>query len=286
MHGQNIEIQSLTVETLQCLVSRGEMDPLMIENMETAVVTKLFLLVHSGRLELQNKLLHLLHSVISMSSASLERRHLIKSPNMVQQVSTDTLLDAGALNTEFQSDPHAPTNIHPLLVDLLVDGIITPSNRPLLHHWLDFILLTIPQFPHLLTSALTPLNACVCRQIRIELTELAGIAEATWAADLQKDTIVSSVDDAKLIMLLNTLERLVLISLNVMDSSLADENQQMDRAGDGSGLLSIVSNVFSNETTSQSSDPVMTVSYGHTSLYLSGLKCPIIGSLTCVSIAS
>lgn len=258
MQGQNVEIQSIVIDLLQCLVSRGDVDALTIDTMESAVVTKLFLLVHSERLELQNKLLHLLHSIISISSASAERRHLIRSPNMMQQVSSDTL-DTGTVKASMHADPNSPTKIHPLLVNLLIDGIATPSNRRLLHHWLDFVLLTVPQFPYIIATAISPLNACVCRQMRNELTELNAIVASANGTQQRSDTLISSVDDAELVMLLNALERLVLLSLNEMDSSIAEDNSPVDRPGDGAGLLSIVSNVFSNESSNHTSDAVMTV---------------------------
>jgi hypothetical protein len=64
----NAVIQSTSVDLLQAIVSRGETDPLSLDIIEAAVIGKLFYCVHTFRLDLQNKLLHLLHAVISQQS--------------------------------------------------------------------------------------------------------------------------------------------------------------------------------------------------------------------------
>ncbi len=68
----NISIQSSSIELLQAIVSREEIDHILVESIETTAIAKLYFSVHMGRLELQNKWLHLLHSVISVSTSLLE----------------------------------------------------------------------------------------------------------------------------------------------------------------------------------------------------------------------
>ncbi|THH09322.1 hypothetical protein EW145_g2101 [Phellinidium pouzarii] len=255
MQGLNIEIHSSVIDLLQCIVSRGDLDQLTIENMESAVVIKLFSLVHSTRLELQNKLLHLLHSIISSSASSAEKQHS-RSPNIVQQISVDSAYEARKVTGGSQIESSIPTSVNPLLIQLLMDGITAPTNRPLLHHWLDFVLMTVPQFPHILMTVIFPLNACICRQIRHELDELTSVLAL---AINPERVIVSSVDDAEFIMLLNALERLVLIGLDELESTLLDENGPLDKsASDGTGLLSMVSNVFLNDSANQTNESVRT----------------------------
>ena len=139
--------------------------------------------------------------------------------------------------------------VNPLLAQLLIDGVSTPSNRPLLHHWLDFVLLTIPQFPHLRQTA-EPLNSCVCRQLRTALTEVRNFSLTEQHLGLDTD---SHVDDAQLNMLLNTLERLVLLCLDEADTNATEDgvSYPVEKPTTDNTLLSMMSNVFLTESQTQ-----------------------------------
>lgn len=238
----HIVTQNLSVDLLQALVARGEVESITLQSLESAVVQKLYFCVHTGRLDLQNKLLHLLHSVITAS---------ISEGRVAAQV------ERGADGISLQDSPiprRESHTVHPLLVQTLVDGISTPSNRSLLQHWLDFIMMTVPQFKETLRAVVTPLSDCVCRQLRLALGE---ILEAS-AEGCHSDDIVSYTTDADFLMLLTTLERLTLLSMTrVVGEQPQEEDQSVDRtAQESSGLLGYVSNVFSSEgTTSANEDP-------------------------------
>ena len=253
MERSNTEIHSVVIDLLQSIISRGDLDQATVGTLESAVTFKLFALVHSQRLELQNKLLHLLHSVISSSATNAERQRS-KSPNssLRNSVDPDSTVEDG-LNGPLAAS--ASTNS--LFVQLLIDGISTPSNRPLLHHWLDFVLLTVPQFPHVLTPAIFPLNACTCKQVRKALSDLSSVLSSSKAPS----QVMSCVDDAEFVMLLNALERLILLGLDELDSSMAEETNPLDKSSaDTSGLLSMVSNVFLTDSPNVATEAPMTVS--------------------------
>ncbi|KAI0361079.1 hypothetical protein OH77DRAFT_1391372 [Trametes cingulata] len=232
----HIVCQNLSVDLLQALVARGEVDVVTLQSLESAVVQKLYFCVHTGRLDLQNKLLHLLHSVISASLSGSEGRAAAQVERGADGIS---LQDAPATT---RREAHA---VHPLLVQTLVDGIATPSNRPLLQHWLDFIMMTVPLFKESLKAVVTPLSDCVCRQLRLGLAEI--LDASTEAA--RSDDIVSFTTDADFLMLLTTLERLTLLSMTrVSGEQPPEEDQTTDRvAQESGGLLGYVSNVFSSD---------------------------------------
>lgn len=249
----NTEIHSTVVDLLQCIISRGDLDQLTIGTLEAAVTIKLFALVHSKRLELQNKLLHLLHSIISSSAGPAERQRM-KSSSMSLQNSIDpesTVGDGGIQPLA------ASASTNSLFVQLLVDGISTPSNRPVLHHWLDFVLLTVPQFPHILTPAIVPLNSCACRQIRRAIADLSSVHSMAQEHSQEE---LSCVDDAEFFMLLNALERLILLCLDELDSSSVDDLSSTEKTtAETPGLLSMVSNVFLTDSPNMTADNNMTV---------------------------
>ncbi len=129
--------------------------------------------------------------------------------------------------------------------------------------------MTVPQFPHILTAAISPLNVCICRQLRLALDDAQRILAVSKGshADLQ-----FSVDDANFIMLLNGLERLVLLNLNEAEISFSDmDSSPNDRLQDSTGLLSMVSNVFLQESQSHATDTYLTVCL-HQTLNLRGLS--------------
>ncbi|KAJ3545543.1 hypothetical protein NM688_g5613 [Phlebia brevispora] len=222
MAAANAQIQSTVIDILQSLVARGDVDILTLQTAETVIIGKLFTCVHAGRLDVQNKLLHLLHSVISA----------------FRSLSSGKQTDA----------PGSSYYVNPLLIHTLIDGIAVGTNRPVLQHWLDFILMTIPQFHDMLQPAIIPLSTCVCKQLSAALVEVKKAS----SGDVSVVDVTAFTTDADFVMLLNAVERLVLLSLfQLGDSTQAEEDGVLDKpAHDGSGILGYVSNVFSADGTS------------------------------------
>lgn len=239
----NVEIHSIVIDILQCIASRGDLDQTTAEMAESVLTLKLFGLVHSGRLELQNRLLHLLHSIISLLYSSSD------SFKASEQSKPSNTNDSSVRNTDLSHNLSSA-----LFVQLLIDGISIPSNRALLHHWLDFVLMTIPQFPHILTPAIFALNSCICSEIKGALTNL----EAVLSAKQSHGSVGSCNDDAEFIMLLNALERLILLSLDEIDLTSTDDTADKSTS-EGSGLLSIMSNVFLADSSGATPESNLTV---------------------------
>ncbi|KAF9056037.1 Dopey, N-terminal-domain-containing protein [Panaeolus papilionaceus] len=243
MQPLNNIIQSNAIELLQVIVSRGEVDIALTQSIEATTIAKLYFSIHMNRLDLQNKWLHLLHSVISVSTAHSEAA-----------LRTATLkTEEGTLDTPSVSDkPNEPARypVNPLLTQTLVDGISTRTNRAVLQHWLDFILMAVPQFQPALQSIVTPLCDCLSRQVLYALADLLRIAaQPQDFADDQR----TGVSDAELIMLLSGLERLVLLSLaytSETETSDDDQGALEKSSSEPGGLLGYVSGVFSSESTS------------------------------------
>lgn len=249
MQAMNTVIQSNAIELLQVIVARGEIDIPLVESIEATTIGKLYLSIHMERLDLQNKLLHLLHSVISVTASLLDIPTSAKPD--------DTLSESVGI-PERATDIAARYPLNPLLIQTLVDGISTRSNRPVLQHWLDFILMAIPQFQPALQAVVNPLNVCLCRQLLSSLSEVT-IAASVTGSDTEDTSIMAT--DAELVMLLNALERLILLSLaytSEPDTS-EDETGIMEKT-EGSGLLGYVSNVFSSESNTHGQNEQLNVS--------------------------
>ncbi len=250
----NVLIQSTAIDLLQAIVARGEIDLPSLQNVQAAVIGKLYLSVHTHQLELQNKLLHLLHSVISAMTTGQDPS--VSRPNKgVTSVAADTSVEPSALDTP--EDPHE-LSIHPLLLQTLMDGINFPSNSAVLQHWLDFVLMAIPQFHHTLQSLVSRLGDCICKNLRIRLDDLRrALREGHDHHDFRSNTT-----DAEFIMLLNALERLVLLNLSITETGHADDDDipvEKPPGTETGGLLGIVTSVFSSESAPANLEEQLTV---------------------------
>ena len=236
----NTTTQSLSIDLLQTIIARGEVDQTALETVESVIVTKLYMCVHTGRLDLQNKLLHLLHSIISALTTLGSQLPMTHQPRM------DLLSEAAqAPDVEREVAPQS-YNLNPLLTQALMDGIGTLSNRPLLQHWLDFVLMTIPQFHLALQPAIEPLIECICKQLRSATNDTA--AARARVSDAQD--ISSTTSDAELSMLLHAIERLLLLNLSrqIEAADAEDDGSYAEKpAADGTGIFGYVSTVFGSE---------------------------------------
>jgi hypothetical protein len=253
MHSVNTVIQSTCVDLLQVIVARGEVDNLLITNVEAAVIQKLYFCVHVARLDLQNKLLHLLHSLISISISNQDAA----SPKNVIGRSTDIMEPNTTQEGSNESATRSYT-VNPLLVQTLIDGISMSTNRPVLQHWLDFVLLAIPQFQQTLHGLVAPINDCLCRQL---LVGLADVQQASQSDSEELADIVCTSTDVNLLLLLNGLERLTLLCLSPSpDPNTLEEDVVAEKSGESSGLLGYMSNVFSTDHSHNPEEDQFTVS--------------------------
>jgi hypothetical protein len=252
MQPTNDSIQSSAIDLLQAIVARGEIDAI-VEDVEAIVVRKLYFCIHLGRLDLQNKLLHLLHSVISASTALDESSRQVNKEKQ----------EGSAQNSATGHDGFSTARSYSgssLLVQMLVDGIAVRTNRPVLQHWLDFLLMAVPQFQPALQAVVGPLNDCICRQLSASLRD---VLHASSHGQNYTEDLPSFTTDAEMIMLLNGLERMVSLSLAyTSESSSSDEEAPiMEKpVSENSGLLGMVSNVFSSDSTQQAPEDQLTVS--------------------------
>lgn len=257
MQPNNAIIQSTAVDLLQAIIARGEIDPLSVQVVEAVVVGKLYFCVHMNRLDLQNKLLHLLHSLISASTSNEDP--VPRTTSGKQRQGDGTPDDAGAGPDSAQDVVPRGHSVNPLLIQTLVDGIAVQTNRPVLQHWLDFILMAVPQFQPALQAVVTPLNDCVCRQL---LVSLADVSKASSRTEGYSSDSSCTTTDAELVMLLSGLERLVLLSLAYTSEAAAldDDPPVIEKSSsENSGLLGYVSNVFSSDNVQSITEDQLTV---------------------------
>jgi hypothetical protein len=251
MQPLNTVIQSSAIDLLQTIVARGEIEMLAIEILEPAVIGKLFLCVHLHRLNIQNKLLRFLHSIISVSTSYAYNGH--PPPE-----------DRSAEGSQ-ESGKRGYT-VNSLLTQTIIDGIAIPQNRPVMQHWLDFVLMAVPQFQPALQSVISPIVDCFCRQLRLLLSDALKANQP-----MANGRYPRVATDAEFIMLLNALERLLVLGLTQKSdaNSQEDDTPVQEKPGvESGGILGYVSNVFTTDNASTAvEDQLTSHSPGYKSLH-------------------
>jgi hypothetical protein len=226
----NTRIRAVSADLLQVIVTRGDLDLIMLQSIENALVVRLHLLVEKSDYDLQNKLLHVLHSTVAAIAGHQKR---------VERKSV-----ASEKAPRFSSDQ--PLGVHSsLLMPLLCRGICEQRNSAVIHHWVDFLLMTIQHFRNALQPLLFPLIDAISDRVQSFVQELQTAYDPA-----QKGKAASvGVNDADYTILLNALERLFSMALEEAKTAqpLQSETDQSDRphsandATGGGGFLGYIS---------------------------------------------
>jgi len=264
----NSKLQVSSIALIQAIVARGDLNNTSLDAIETTVITKLYSCIQSGRLDLQTKLLHLLHSVILAASTTTDipqqsRRSRLHPHRRSAELSTHMSVSADNLHAP-ESPRKLGGTVNPLLAQTLTNGISAETNRPIFQHWIDFILMTIPQFQQSLQHLVFPICECICQQLRVAVADLERIRQRDWDS---KGNVESTITDGEFIMFLHALERLVLQGLSKADAVVPESLEDLpgpsekasDRPTEGTGLLGYVTNVFATDGSTASVDGSLSV---------------------------
>ncbi|GAA5963888.1 hypothetical protein JCM21900_003967 [Sporobolomyces salmonicolor] len=233
----NHHMHAIVAEILQVVISRGEAEISGLAAIESALMSRLFLCVHRSELDLQNKLLHVLHSVIH-TVASSARRPL---PNSTTPEGESTAEENEAQPPDLTHDE--------LFVRILSDAVSVQNNNAIIHHWVDFLLMTIPQYRQSLQTIILPLIDRFVARLQTLVTDL----KSSYAA-LDASSTSSTITDAEYTVLVNALERLLLMAITESAAATTeDEPKSSERvvsdassSGGSGGLLGYMSNVLSH----------------------------------------
>ncbi|KAG8688167.1 hypothetical protein FRC08_011589 [Ceratobasidium sp. 394] len=268
MQVYNSHMHSVALDLVQAIVSRGEVDLPTLETIEATIVSKLYMSVHTDRIDLQNKLLHTLHSTIFAATSTPLPPSGTAPGSPRPAPGRIAPLPGSSVDELSSSDAHpskVPGSINPLLVQTLTDGISRNAHTPILQHWIDFVLMTIPHFQQSQALVALPLVDCVCRQVQSVLDSIQELIRNRRSNEADH---VSTVTDAEVIVLLNALERLVLLSITrTSETGPADEDDATSEKDSG-GLFGIVSTVFTSDSNANAvGDRITPLSPTYRSLY-------------------
>jgi hypothetical protein len=245
--GPITKLQSKALDVLQILVGNGEISRSTLLKLRAALLDKLEACTKAGEITLQNKLLHILHKTITLSSHP-PRNHRRNA----------------SVNSIYKDDSEA---FEKSLARVIIEGVSSRANQGVLQHWVDFVLMIAPS---LQSKPRIVHTLCDCFSLQTKSTVLQ------MREQLNGGLIVGrGVGDAEVIMLLSGLERLVTLSGSVSANGRSEEGRVGNEGG--SGILGLVSGVFISDTPD---DKVRSVSSSLMALMLSLLFHPPNGSET------
>ena len=245
MGSLNHQIHAVVAELLQVIISRGESDIAGLQSLESALTSRLYLCVHRSELDLQNKLLHVLHSVV----------HAISGLRRSDKASADLTgkLEAKARDLDNLAQPPSLSR-DAMFVKVLSDAISTQQNSAVVHHWIDFFLMTIPQIRHSLNSIVLPLVDCLVLRLSV-LVQAFSTTYGSTGSLLVASSTTAEATDAEYTVLMNALERLLLIAVSEARAATADieprspDQRSMNESSSnvaGTGLLGYMTGVLAS----------------------------------------
>lgn len=206
-------MHALTAEILQVLLSRGEAELSDIPTIEAALSSRLFTSICRGEVDLQNKMLHVLHTVVHARSQPVEstrgsaRQPRADTPAPPPPAAATPPFEA----SQSQSQYEPPDLSRDDFFLRIVTSALKQGDNAVVHHWLDFLLMTVPHSHYDTVAVLGPLlDVLISRLGRcIDEIELAFAAVVTEAE--------ASATDAEFAAIVNALERLLLLYLPKAD---------------------------------------------------------------------
>ncbi|CAO3632308.1 unnamed protein product [Cunninghamella echinulata] len=200
------QIQLHASELLYLIISKLDYIDMNITSLiQQSVVRKLLFCISSGDLDIQQKLLHLLHATMAITGAvaqgsklnnsdnnsnnTLSPSHSPKTNNKRHHRRQTSIGYSSLFGSESHSAHSSSSRLHHhsnyqtqndevaalllaqstanLYVKCVIDAFHTPSNRPVLQHWIDFVLVTLPYVKHGFRQIIVPILVCLSEQVNL-----------------------------------------------------------------------------------------------------------------------
>ncbi|KAG0004507.1 hypothetical protein BGZ79_009040 [Entomortierella chlamydospora] len=246
----NEEIHMVAADFLHFIISKiDHVDSNLLATIHRTVINKMLYCINHNCLDLQSRLLHLLHATILMGATPVKKNNTPNTP-LARDGSMSTLDSAASSssNHTFGGDTNESLfrviGSSPLFVKTVFDALSVPTNRPILQHWMDFLMLALPFLTNYFRKVLLPVIQCLCDQI---LRSRACLLEA-YTNQERSLTGTPSLTDQDLTIFLTGLERMLTFSLS--EARLGEEVDATHKQewSDGQrGRPGLVANVLSIE---------------------------------------
>ncbi|KAF9918461.1 hypothetical protein BX616_008681 [Lobosporangium transversale] len=217
----NEEIHMVATDFLHFIISKVDhIEPPLLAMIHKTVINKMLYCINHSRLDLQSRLLHLLHATILMGTTSVKKANNIAGISSSQAVPIPrdssmstfegTSISSNPASNDANESLFRVVGSSPLFVKTIFDALSVPSNRPILQHWMDFLMLALPFLTNYFRKVLLPVIQCLCDQI---LRSRACLQEAYLSQAKNPSTASPMLTDQDLMIFLTGLERLLTFSL-------------------------------------------------------------------------
>lgn len=253
----NNSIQGHAAELLLNIVTTVDfIDIETVATIHQTCLQKLLFCIHTGKLDPQTRLLHIVHSTLSIlatyvssvvkgtvtnSEKSLRRKLQVESvltdpmgqfdSSSTSRNVTGTAASAAPITpmatskekSNFDGDVIFSTS--GLFIRCVTDAFSTLSNRPVLQHWMDFWLTSLPNLRGYFRDIILPLLISICDQTticRIQFEKLIRQRLEVSATDKSFPDGLDSIElpDSYILMFLNGIEKMIMFCL--MDKSVSN----------------------------------------------------------------
>ncbi|KAI8088322.1 Dopey, N-terminal-domain-containing protein [Thamnidium elegans] len=195
-----LSIQLHASDLLYLIISKLDyVNMKLVKQIQTSVIHKLLFCISTKNLDLQQKLLHLLHASLAITCASTQSEKGHQKNSSVDSISSFTSLNEAIQLIQTSTD---------LFVKCVTDALTLSSNRSMLQHWVDFVLATLPYVKNGFRFILVPILICICNQINARCDTIDIMIHETPA-----HASSSNNADKELLVLLSGLEKLVMFCL-------------------------------------------------------------------------
>ncbi|KAG0295715.1 hypothetical protein BGZ98_001266 [Dissophora globulifera] len=253
MLAMNEEIHMVAADFLHFIISKiDHIDAQLLSMIHKTVINKMLYCINHSRLDLQSRLLHLLHATILMGTTPVKKNGpstpTTQNAPLTRDGSVSTIDSASLSGQGAGGDTNEGLfriiGSSPLFVKTVFDALSVPSNRPILQHWMDFLMLALPFLTNYFRRVLLPVIQCLCDQI---LRSRACLLEA-YTGQNRNMAGSPNLTDQDLMIFLTGLERLLTFSM--AEARLGEEADSVHKQEWSDGLRGkpgLVANVLSIE---------------------------------------
>lgn len=224
--------------------------------MRYAFLTRLLCCVKYEHHALENKLLHALHSTFQAKTTPARRRNASSS--------------AGQEQASSEKDHETlEANNNTLLSHVLILAFSTEVDSAALHHWVDFVFLSVVQIHRPMEELVFPLMITVAHRVR----SLTNEVQEVFDARRKGKGVASNLNDLDFVALAGLLERLVTYALadestHAVESSSTTSEKSTAGTEPSGGFLTYMTGVLSSSEAQKPNAPDVQVSY---SIFLVGV---------------
>ncbi|KAI8082733.1 Dopey, N-terminal-domain-containing protein [Halteromyces radiatus] len=222
------QIQLHASDLLYLIISKLDYVDMTITSLiQKSVLQKLLFCISSGDLDIQPKLLHLLHATMSITAAdnmspsplsNASSMSSLSSPSQQQRRRRESISTTYQVQQEALKLARSTANLY---VKCVLDAFHTANNRPLLLQWMDFVLVTLPHVRQGFRQVVVPILICLCQQVNLCNVTVRLLMHGDNTDNVQ-------VDDGTHVNGLNWKY------LNDMDEKVTDDDESSDGRNDAS----------------------------------------------------